>query len=327
MRCKKAQILSIAHIMGDSEFSPEQYHEMEAHLAICRVCAEEYESTKETIGFIEKNKDLFAQAFAEADAEKAKKKNIFKESWRKLSANKPENLLLLRRIGAVAACLIIGILTWMMFLNHSKSHVLPQTSSSQQVASVPEHSVKVELVRASGNIAIPADQKIIADNELKTLLINNKHRMVLNAGTSLSIEPLTVNSNLGCLVKLNSGEIYTHVEHDGNPFIVQTANGKAIITGTTFNVKAEGNNTTLTVTEGNVQLQSEKGEVSVAAGQLSQIVNQSVPTKPAVCDVGRLTAWATGYKPESALQQDRRIIENKGYRPQECSYCLLQKWL
>jgi len=297
MRCKKAQILSIAHILGDTEFTPEQYQEMEAHLAICSVCAEEYKGTKETIEFIQENKALFAQAFAKVDAEEAMKKNVLKESWRRLFAEKSGIPNILLRTGAVAACFIIGVLTWMVFSNHFKPNVLPSNSSWRQFVSASDKSfVKIELVKPAGNIDIKPNQKIIADNELKTLLINGKHKMVMNIGTNLSIEPLTINSNLGCLVKLDSGEIYTHVEHDGNPFIVQTASGKAIITGTTFNIKAKDNNTTLIVTKGCVQLQSEKGEVSVGAGQLSEIVDSAVPTKPATCDVENLTAWATGHK-------------------------------
>jgi hypothetical protein len=104
---------------------------------------------------------------------------------------------------------------------------------------------------------------------------------------------------------LTNGQIYTHVQHDGNPFIVDTANGQAVITGTIFDIKATKDSTTLVVNEGTVHFESEKGTVNVAAGQKSKITGQSAPSIPLACNTYELTAWATGYKPNTALAQDK----------------------
>jgi hypothetical protein len=148
---------------------------------------------------------------------------------------------------SVAACFIIGLLTYLAFSIHTKPKLITVPVVKTVSGSMPH---KVELLSNNTRIPISQIQQIISEDAIKTLLINGKNKMVMNIGTSLSIEQLTINSNLGCLVKLDSGEIYTHVEHDGNPFIVDTVNCQAVITGTTFDIKAKNTKTTLIVSEG-----------------------------------------------------------------------------
>ena len=315
MTCEEAQLLMVPMWAKDTSVTEQEKNAFEAHITICLVCKSEYEETcrlmpivKEHWGPIsEDTLDLIEKA-----GQSYKSKMTVEEGWKDLcrrcpelaeNTEKPKNHRLFLRIGAVAACLVIGILTWMVFSNYLKPQTLPQDSSSQHVASVPKLSVKVELVRLSGNIAINTGQAIVADNELKTLLINGKHQMAMNTNTILTIEPSAKNSNIGCLVKLDSGRIYTHVQHDGNPFIVDTANGQAVITGTTFDIKATKDSTTLVVSEGTVQFESQEGVVNVTAGQISEIFGQSAPSIPLPCNIAELTAWATGYKPGPALTQ------------------------
>jgi hypothetical protein len=338
MDCKQAEVLLSPYILGDLNDDPQRCRELQAHLRYCQDCAEMYEGFQEVIKFVRNHKAEFAQAFKnvrarerkgivnvsklmsnepattiEKSSRNYKPKMTVEDGDKDLcrrcpelaeSTNKPKNLQLFHRIGAVAACLVIGVLTWMVFTNHSKQ-TLSQNIVSPQVATAPKLFMKVELVKPAGNIAINTDQAIIADKELKTLLINDKHRMVMNTGTVLTIEPTVEQSNIGCLVKLDSGQIYTHVEHDSGPFIVSTAHGKAVITGTTFDVKAIKDSTTLVVIEGMVSFESEEGIVNVAGGQKSEIVGQSAPSIPLSCNIDELTAWATGYKPNTALVQDR----------------------
>jgi ferric-dicitrate binding protein FerR (iron transport regulator) len=138
--------------------------------------------------------------------------------------------LFMQRVSAAAACLAIGVLTWMMISNYSRPQTCSQSSSSRRVEVVPGPSVSIELVSKNGIILIPANQRIASNNELKTLVINHKHRLMMNTDTVLALEPLEKNSHSGCVVKLASGQIYTHVLHDGNPFIVDTTYGQAMIT-------------------------------------------------------------------------------------------------
>ena len=312
MNCEEAKILSIAHILGDLDPGSEQCRQFESHLAFCQVCAEEYKSSKWAIRFIEEHKAEFAVAFEAIDREKAAEQEEIERSWKRIEARLDELDVqkrkekqakfhrLVVRVSAVAACFVVGISTFLTYSIYSKQKIVPKPTT-QQVAHTIKPSVRIELVSKNGRILIPANQRIASTDELKMLVINGRHRMMMNTNTILAVESLIENNNTGCLVKLASGRIYTHVEHDGNPFVVDTAHGNAVITGTTFDVKVTDDNTTLVVSEGTVQFESENGVVNVAAGQTSKIAGQSAPSIPLSCNTAKLTAWATGYKPELAL--------------------------
>ena len=309
MDCKEAQILFAPHIMGDLEHGPGLYSQMEAHLLSCQACRERYEIRNQTIAFIEQHKAIFAEALRNPEEKKAAEKEEIERSWKRIEARLDELEVqerkekqakfrrLIVRVSAVAACFVVGISTFLTYSIYSKP----------KVALKP--SVRIEPVSDNGNILIPANRQIVSSDELKTLIIDDKHRIVMNTNTILAVESLRENSNTGCLVKLDSGRIYTHVQHDGNPFVVDTAHGKAVITGTTFDVKVTDESTTLVVSEGTVRFESEKGAVKVTAGQISKIIGKSAPSIPLSCNTAELTAWATGYTPEDALAQTEPLQE------------------
>ena len=309
MDCKETQILLAPHILGDLEPDSRQCHELEAHLLSCQVCAEEYETNKWVVEFIQEHKTLFADAFETIEKKRAAEQEEIKRSWQAIQAKlvkikAQEKRAKLRRVlwraTAAAACFVIGISVWLT-LSNSKTRKKP---AQQAVALVSAPSIKIELLSDNGNIVIPADTQVkTTASELKTLIINGKHRMVLNSDTALSIKPLLDNERAGCMVKLASGEIFAYVEHDNNPFVVSTAHSKVVIKGTIFDVKATDSGTTLVVSEGTVQFESEKGLVQVKSGQISRITAQSAPTEPAFCNAVELTAWARGHEIETALAE------------------------
>jgi hypothetical protein len=312
--CKQAQFSISQLIANDPDLTDQQSTDFQAHIESCPECSREYEESKFALELTRQHRPISDEtvSLTEKAGQDYKTKMIVEEGWKDLfrrnpdlaeSTEKPKILQLFLRIGATAACLVIGVLSWMVFSNYSKPQALPHNPASQQVASVTKPSVKVELVTNSGNILIPSDEQITSTSQSKTLLINGKHKMMMNTNTVLAVEPLVEHDSVGCLVKLDSGRIYTHVEYDGNPFIVDTVHGQAVITGTTFDIKATEDSTTLVVSEGAVQFESEKGVVNVAAGKISKIVGQSAPSIPLSCNTAELTAWAIGYKSEPALTQ------------------------
>ena len=294
MKCKKVEYLLPAYIMGDlNELSedPDLYSKIEAHLKKCPKCTRDYESYKQTLGFVEENKDLFAQVFNEIDRERAAESQ----------AAKSKTVRLFVRIGAVAACFLIGVSLLIILFNNLKSQIPQENSTSQHVSSAIVPAVKIESISESGNLLIAGGQKVNTSNQLKTLLINEKHHLIMDENTTLTIKPLVSNELIGCVVNLSSGRIYTHVEHDGNPFVVETTHGKAIITGTTFDIEANESKMKLIVSEGSVKFTSQGESVYVSAGYTSEILAMSAPIPPSLCDIKQLTAWATGYELKTAL--------------------------
>jgi hypothetical protein len=314
MNCKQAQLLMALFIANDPDLTGQQYTDFQEHLKRCPECAREYEESKFAI---ELAKQYWPISNETATAiEKASRnyepKMTVEEGWKNLcgrcpelaeNTKKPKSLRLFVRIGAVAACLVMGVLTWMILSTHSTLKITPEITSQQPVIK-PKPFVKIELISEDGSSLLADSQQIDSANKLKTLVINGKHRLVMNTKTSLSIEPLTVNAQLGCLVKLADGEIYTHVQCDGNPFVVATNSGKAVITGTVFNIKTDNKQMELIVTEGSVRFENENGSVNVKTGQKSILTANSKPTLPALCNVEMLTAWATISKVKKDLLND-----------------------
>jgi hypothetical protein len=215
---------------------------------------------------------------------------------------KPRRFILrLRWATGVAACLAIAVLGWWVVLNLG---VLPGKPDHSAALPGEDMRLVIELASAGGRIAPGATIQTSA-GETKSVVLNNRHQVVLNAGTELSIEPLAEMGRAGCLVNLVLGEVYVHVEHDGNPFVVQTAHSRAIITGTTFDVKATDTGTTLVVAEGSVRFESEGGAVQVIAGQRSMITATSAPpSTPTACDAIALTVWTKSGQDRTQVAQD-----------------------
>lgn len=274
MDCKEARILFAHHIKGDSEPGPGLYSQLEDHLRNCQTCRNKYESCKETIS-IERHMAILAKILSPQEKKKAAEKEEIELSWKRTEARLDKLKVQERKekrsqshkllFPIAAASLIIGIVG---LIFPSKPEI------------VPRPSVKIELVSKNGRIPIPANQRIASTDELQTLIIiNDKHHLTMNTNTVLVVEPLVIHSNIGCLVKLDSGQIYTHVQHDRNPFVVDTVHGKAIITGTIFDVKVTDDNTILVVCEGTVQFESDdlSDNISTKYGLKGHFYSFSLP--------------------------------------------------
>lgn len=318
MNCKKVQFLMCIYIADDRALTAKERSAFANHLQNCQECTREYEESKFVIDLAREHWQVSEDTLAliEKANKQVKPRMAVKEGWEDLKHRIPElaqlekhqeRLQLFHKVGAVAACLVIGVLIFLAFSYSTPKFA--QESIPEQVVFAPKPSVKVELISDNSKVLTPSGHEIAAAKELKNLIINDKHRIVMNIDTTLTVEPLIEGNRLGCLVKLASGEILAHVEHDGNPFVVSTVHGKAAITGTTFDVKVTDNSTTLVVTEGTVQIESKKGIVKVAANQTSMIVAESAPAKPIYCNSAELTAWATNYETQDTLAQIEAVLE------------------
>ena len=137
---------------------------------------------------------------------------------------------------------------------------------------------------------------------LRELLINDRHRLVINRDAILSIDRLAKDEKVGCSIPLRWGELLAEVNHDGNPFEVLAPHGKAVIKGTILDVSATRQETTLIAIEGSVRFESSEGRVDVGAGFQSTLQAHSRPSSPTRCDAQSLLAWATGTESNPVIQ-------------------------
>jgi ferric-dicitrate binding protein FerR (iron transport regulator)/ribosomal 50S subunit-recycling heat shock protein len=320
--CDEVRELLLLYVLDRGDLSLDERWAIERHLEGCDGCRDEYEKTRFVNDALVANRDelakesVFKDSKHENEAEQMPddkadflqfQAKMHRAIARRKKADKQKRWIQLgpvvKVVSAVAACLVVGLVGFFA------ANQMKASNSSSPIASAPQqNSVKIEVVADGGAEIVPAGQLITASDELKTLRINGNRQMVLNIGTELSIEPY----NLGCLIKLDKGEIFTEVEHDGKPFVVETSHGRAVITGTTFNIKADHDKMDLAVIEGSVQFESEKGNVNVKGGFQSSIIADMKPSIPVACDAIQIAQWAKGQKSnETNLFQQPDIYFSK----------------
>ena len=335
--CHDTQELLTLLIVCPEELTFDERAEADKHLGRCSKCRQDYEGMKLASDMLTANSDYLRNSGVFGDIESDRlpiemshersmeirfQARLERAGIRRKRRERKQRIAkvkrIIRPISAVAACMLIVLSLWWAIgsLQSDRS-----TKSKPIVAKPYTSSVKIELVSDTTIEVIQFGQLVAATNELKTLRINGNREMTLNTGTQLSIVPY----NLGCLVKLDKGEIYTHVEHDGNPFIIETSYGRAVITGTTFNIKADDTQMELVVTEGTVSFENDKGFVNVEAGYKSQMTINSLPTTPIICDTDSIIAWNTPPEAEPIVSrcvlheidlpitQEAPILENIDY--------------
>lgn len=307
MRCRKArELISFYLAPDDSWLSPKDRQALEAHIAVCVPCRRDFQETREAIRMLRDCWQISADTAVLLRKERQQERHgVSTRIIRLFGAS--------RRVAAwaVAACLVMGLLGRWACLN--RQTCLPGPSHSVVFTS---QDLPLVIESADGGHIIAGAAIQTSTGEIKSLILNGRHQVMMNAGTKLSIEPLVKAGRIGCVVSLAVGEVYVHVEHDGNPFAVQTPHGNAVITGTTFDVKTTDAGTTLVVVEGSVRFDSleapsvrtsgGKRSVQVAAGQKSTISALDSPSGPSACDPATLTAWAAADRSPSQVARDIR---------------------
>jgi hypothetical protein len=287
MRCRKARKLITLYVAPkESWLSREDRHALESHIEGCEWCRRDCRESRAAIGMLQENWPI-----SEDTANLLKREGP--QERHGVSTRIIELQVASRRVAvwAVAACLVISVLGGWTLLDWRAKLAEPDRSVA---LSSSGKSLMIAVV-GSGDRIIPGTVIQTEIGEMRELLLNGRHQVVVRGGSRLAIQPLAKMGRAGCLVNLTLGEIYVHVEHDGNPFMVQTAHGRAVITGTTFDIKAAKTGTTLVVAEGSVRFEAEDGAVQVTAGQQSMIAASSRwPDEPVACDVVALTTWARG---------------------------------
>ena len=317
--CQDTQELLLLYVLYPEELTIDEQSDVNEHINNCAVCREELENLKwgaDVFGADQEywiNSGIFGDVQSDQPAVQMSHEEIMEQRFhdrlnragnRRKRRERKEKIANIKRlikpISAVAACLVVGLgLVWAVTQYSNDGNSSPTIASNQY-----QPPVKIELILDKSTEVIPAGQTIAAGDALKTLRINGNRQMVLNIGTQLSIEP----RNLGCVVKLDKGEIYTEVEHDGKPFMVETSYGRAVITGTTFNIKADSDKMDLAVVEGSVCFESEKGSVDVAGGYQSSIAADMKPSIPVTCDATQIARWAKGSEADGAIEVNQPDI-------------------
>jgi ferric-dicitrate binding protein FerR (iron transport regulator) len=303
------------YIADDPSLAAEGRQALKTHLQDCPQCSQEYEENRLIIRLVKEcwhgaeNNRLFARQTEQP----AKPWMTVDEGWEDLKCRIPElskiqgrrkQPWLFRWVGATAACLAVGVFSWIVILTLMRPKVDQQPVPSPTFVS--EAALEIELLTDKGKVIVPVGTEVkTAAMEQKTLTIDHKHSIIMNSGAVLSVRRLSEEGLAGCLVHLYSGEILAHVEPDGNPFVIATKYGNVTVTGTILDVETTENSTTLVVSQGSARFESSEGGVEVAAGHISRILGRTVPTEPVSCNAGAMTAWAAERQKSTGFAKGR----------------------
>jgi len=302
MRCRKArELISLYLAPHAAALSSRSRHALEAHLAVCEPCRHDYQDSQAAIALLRRHWRVSedTQALLQRPRPQGQNQPLgeairFPGRFRQVAA----------WAMATAACLILGLFAWGVMSNRGAS-VTGRQAPFVASSGGEEHLV-LEWIDGGSRVAPGAALQTSA-GEIKSLVLNGKHKVVMNGGTRLSIAPFMDKGLMGPRVNLTRGEVYVQVEHDGHPFVVQTAHGRAVITGTTFDMKVTDAGATLVVVEGSVRWESTGGSVQVRAGQQSTIAGTSArPGAPTACNGIALTTWARSAAQGAPIGQDLR---------------------
>ncbi len=286
MDCHKAKELIPFYLAPhESWLDPQDKPELVAHLAMCESCWKEYEETRRVVRFYQKHGQISEETQGLID--KAS------QAEQKQAKERPKTIELSQitiRIAAIAAAIAICIGIWL--LSQTQNDSKAEKVVKHVLSSIQEINPTVKVTE--NGVAMSTTDPITTGSQIREFLINSKHRLVMDKNTKLSIRSLDQNGKSGSLVELYKGQILAHVEHDGNPFEVHSPHGKAIIVGTTFDIKVTDHEMNLVVAEGSVRFESPQGSVEVDGGYRSTVTTQAIPTGPAACNPQSLMAWAKG---------------------------------
>lgn len=129
-----------------------------------------------------------------------------------------------------------------------------------------------------------APYSVVAEQP-RTIHLADGSAVHLAVGSTLEIDPARPR-----MVRLE-GRAYFGIAHQPeDPFIVQSSAGQTRVLGTRFDLTARGDELTVLVVEGRVEVASEAGEAEVGAGEESRIVAGGMPVVGRA-DFSRVRSW------------------------------------
>ncbi|NIT55631.1 MAG: hypothetical protein GWN00_05145 [Aliifodinibius sp.] len=159
---EEARLLNIPMWVNYPGVTDKESEAFQARLLTCSTCAEEYEETKEIVSLVRDHWGSISKETLNLLGQDKRSNQLqnqrslsrrhavtVEEGWEDLKRRIPElaqlekswrHLQLLRRVSAVAACLVIGVFIWMAFPIYPRPEIA-QESVPEQVAFFPKASI------------------------------------------------------------------------------------------------------------------------------------------------------------------------------------------
>lgn len=307
----------LRHVIQAEGLTRRQRESVADHIAHCERCANMYEA------LCDANAELWDQAAKAAGVPRRElhftrsPEEALTDLWRRIdedqsSQRRQRRWAMVSRISgiAAAACILIAIgVGWITLRNGNPSQPISGIAANSNGSS----KGFVELVTGQGRKPLAMNQSVTTDGQPQEVLLGGIHRVVMNRNTKATFTAVStsaaregscaqdaLDSKIPYEIQLARGELYVEVV-PGHPFTVRTDNAQLDITGTKFNVLAEGDKTELTLLKGSVRFSqpvagnaasATNSFVDVTTGHTSTITGRSAPIEPRETDAMTATAWA-----------------------------------
>jgi len=298
--------LFLWHAIQAERLSPQQRGLVVDHIARCERCADMYEA------LCDANAELWEQAAGAAGVPKRQPvatrspEEALADTWRRIEADEAAQRLQRRRAMvfrtggiAAAACILIAVgIGWLT----SRSGKPSQDISGVAANPGGSPAAFAELLTDKGLRPLGLNQPVATADQAREVLLGGMHRVVMNRNTTATFATAPAlqrgdapqAGKIPYEIHLARGELYVEVV-PGHRFTVRTGNARLDITGTKFDVRADGDKTELTLLKGSVRfsaLDHPQQAVSVTAGHASTIAGRRAPSAPAPVDAIATTVWA-----------------------------------
>jgi tetratricopeptide (TPR) repeat protein len=154
-------------------------------------------------------------------------------------------------------------------------------------------------------------QELVTEDMVKTaaggrlsILFKDETQLKLASNTTLVIKEVTTSKEktgpLKILLRLESGEVWTRSKGVRDGVVIETPYATAAIRGTEWGLSVRGDESRVTVLEGNVQLSNSLGSITVGRNEEGVVIGGQAPTKSIIVKPKERTQW-THYLTERRL--------------------------
>ena len=169
----------------------------------------------------------------------------------------------------------------------------------------------VRLVPEEGFRPAVSRQELVTEDMVRTaaggrlsILFRDETQLKLASNTTLVIKEVTASKEkagpLKILLRLESGEVWTRSKGVRDGVVIETPYATAAIRGTEWGLSVKGDESRVTVLEGNVQLSNSLGSITVGRNEEGVVVGSQAPTKSIIVMPKERTQW-THYLTERRL--------------------------
>ncbi|MBI4612680.1 MAG: FecR domain-containing protein [Planctomycetes bacterium] len=193
-------------------------------------------------------------------------------------------------LAATAACLVLA--TLVIVLSGEEGSASSAPGFEVAVVSGELRFEDGETCRAPGRRLVQNGARIVNPTaQVSEVRIAGAGTVFLDAGTAFVLEDPRE-------IRIETGKVLLDAEptpEGGRPLVLSTAHARVLVTGTSLDMETDADRTVLTVLEGRVRFQSDRGEeVVVQEGERSLAGSGHAPSRPTeVHELWRSRAWTT----------------------------------